>query len=96
MKQSKANALVSLALGSLCLLAFTGCNKLEGAVSDWKSDACACKDKACAEKQKTAFDKIENDFRKELNEISDDELNKLDKKLDEANKCLKKFDVRAS
>ena len=96
MKQTKLYSLASLALGGLSVLALASCgNKLVSAVDDWKSAACACKDKACAEKQKEAFNKIESDFHSEIDEASKSDMKKLDKKLDAANECLGKFDVRA-
>ncbi len=76
-------------------LSACGGSKLEGAVEDWKSAACACKDKECALKQKEAFNKIESDFRSDIKEASKGTMRKLDKILDAANTCLKEFEVRA-
>jgi hypothetical protein len=74
-------------------LSLVGCKKdVTDAISSWKDDACACKDKGCAEKQADAFWKLAEKF-KDDKPSSKDEAKKLDKMADEGQACLEKHGV---
>ena len=89
--------LVKSAALSLALLFSVGAcgGGVVGAIDDWASASCSCKDKACAEKQKDAFNQIEAKYKKEIKEWSKADEKKAEKSYEKGNACLEKYDVHA-
>ena len=77
------------------VVALVGCKGggVEKAMNDWKSQACACKDKKCVEDVKKKSDDLEKKYKDDFGKLSKEKQEALGKVMEEGEACLMKIEI---